>query len=498
MGESQVRSWKDLRSQKGFTLIEVILILILIGILAALAVNLLANSLDQSRFDETFKEMNTLSKAMTGNPELLNAEVRSDFGFVGDMGGRPTALTGLLQQGGLPAWTVYDTDLGTGTGWRGPYIDDQTDDGGTFLATLDGWGNAYGYNAATGQVTSNGSDGAAGGTGFAADFTVPETSLITTGNVNGRVIDHLGNPVRSTTVTIRHPDPASLGTATDTTATTNSDGSFSVTGIPIGKHRIQVIVGTETIKKVVAVLPNQTVNVTLQASSDPTIPSAPTGLTATRANFSQINLSWTAPTTNTDGSSLIDLAGYNIYRSTTAGFTPGPSNLTAHIDPVTTFEDLKLTAGTTYYYRIAAIDRANNEGTFAAEVSETVNPIQQRAEATGNTTPTHTIPIRNLSSASITVTTIVITWAGDIDNVVKRLQFRPNPGPFTTVWNGEAATGSTITLTTPFSIPPGTNAELRIRFGEPGEPGFVDTEAESMTIQFNTVDGFIKVGYEPV
>ncbi|MFQ5881108.1 MAG: carboxypeptidase regulatory-like domain-containing protein [Candidatus Methylomirabilales bacterium] len=470
---------------KGFTFIEVILILILIGILAALAVNLLASSLDQSRFDVSFKEMNDLGKAMTGNPELLNAGVRSDFGFVGDMGGLPTALTGLLQQGGLPAWTVYDADLGTGTGWRGPYIDDQTDDGGTFLATLDGWGNAYGYNAATGQVTSNGSDGAAGGTGFAADFTVPETAQTTTGSVNGRVIDQLGSPVRNLTVTIRHPDPASLGTATDTTATTDAtSGSFSFTGIPIGKHRIQVVVGTETIKRVVAVLPGQTATVTLQADNDPTIPSPPTALTATRATFSQINLSWTAPTTNTDASSLIDLAGYNIYRSTTAGFDPSTcSCLLASVGLVTTYSDKQVTAATTYYYQVRAFDKANNESANSGQVSQIANPIgQQSIIATGNGGTDHLIPIRNNSNASITVTTMAIDWNGG-NTWANEITFGG-----VTHWTGFAAAGSQLTLTTPFSMTAGANVSMELIFD-------ADVEVSNLTIKFNDVDGFIQVAY---
>lgn len=115
----------------GFTFIEVILALILIGILAALAANLLANSLDQSRFNATFKEMNEIQMALVGNPELTNAGVRSDFGFVGDMGALPTSLTQLLEQGAQPAWAIYDAALGTGTGWRGPYIDTKRDDSAT-------------------------------------------------------------------------------------------------------------------------------------------------------------------------------------------------------------------------------------------------------------------------------------------------------------------------------------------------------------------------------
>ena len=50
-------------------------------------------------------------------------------------------------------------------------------------------------------------------------------------------------------------------------------------------------------------------------------PSAPSGLTATAASSSQINLSWTASTAGS-GCSIT----YNVFRSTTSGFTPSSSN----------------------------------------------------------------------------------------------------------------------------------------------------------------------------
>ena len=86
--------------EAGFTLIEVILVLLLVGILAGLAANLLTNTLDQARFDESQKKMTVLSNAMVGNPDLVTNGVRSDFGFVGDIGRLPTALTELVTMEG--------------------------------------------------------------------------------------------------------------------------------------------------------------------------------------------------------------------------------------------------------------------------------------------------------------------------------------------------------------------------------------------------------------
>ncbi|MBI3989580.1 MAG: carboxypeptidase regulatory-like domain-containing protein, partial [candidate division NC10 bacterium] len=378
-------------------------------------------------------------------------------------------------------------DLGTGTGWRGPYIETKQDDSGTYLATLDGWGTAYTYNSATGQVTSLGSDGAGGGSGFAADITVPETAQTTTGSANGRVLDQVGNPVRSTTVTIRHPNPASLGNPTDTTDTTDANGNFSFTGIPIGKHRIQVTVGTETLKRVVVVLPGQTVNTTLQASNDPTIPSSVSSPAATGAAPTQINLTWTPPTTNTDSSSLIDLAGYHIYRSTTGGFTPGAANLVASIGLASSYADQTISFGTTYYYHTRPVDKAGNIDTASTQVSaQGINgtgSIVQVTPATvsGGANPSVSFNIWNTTGSGITVTSVNFNWSGSPPANYDRVNFAggANEDTDTTssgVCNNLATTstvaaGATVSLDIRFTGAVGTNQNIQINLHTTGACG---------------------------
>src|SRR6516165_11393260 len=43
------------------------------------------------------------------------------------------------------------------------------------------------------------------------------------------------------------------------------------------------------------------------------------------ASAGVLDASWTAPTTNTDGSSLTDLGSYRVYYSTSASPCPGPT-----------------------------------------------------------------------------------------------------------------------------------------------------------------------------
>jgi hypothetical protein len=90
---------------------------------------------------------------------------------------------------------------------------------------------------------------------------------------------------------------------------------------------------------------------TFAAASCATVPSAPTGLTATAASSSEIDLSWTASTSG-PGCSVT----YNVYSSTTSGFTPSTGNQIASGVSGTSFSNTGLTASTTYFYLVEAVD----------------------------------------------------------------------------------------------------------------------------------------------
>jgi hypothetical protein len=86
-----------------------------------------------------------------------------------------------------------------------------------------------------------------------------------------------------------------------------------------------------------------------------TVPAAPTGLNATTVSSSQVNLSWTASTSNCPVS-------YSIFRSTTPGFTPSASNQIASAIFATTFSDPTAVASTTYNYVVEATTLAGASG----------------------------------------------------------------------------------------------------------------------------------------
>jgi hypothetical protein len=97
---------------------------------------------------------------------------------------------------------------------------------------------------------------------------------------------------------------------------------------------------------------NQASAETQAGASCSAAPAAPTNLAATAQSSSAIGLTWTAPTPPTN----CTISGYNVYSSTTSGFTPGSGNLIASGVSSTSYTNSGLTASTTYYYVVEALD----------------------------------------------------------------------------------------------------------------------------------------------
>jgi fibronectin type 3 domain-containing protein len=81
-------------------------------------------------------------------------------------------------------------------------------------------------------------------------------------------------------------------------------------------------------------------------------PTGPATLTAAASSSSAINLSWSAAPENPPCTT----SSYTVYGSTTNGFTPSSSNLIASGVTGTIYSNTSLTASTTYYYRVEALD----------------------------------------------------------------------------------------------------------------------------------------------
>ena len=102
---------------------------------------------------------------------------------------------------------------------------------------------------------------------------------------------------------------------------------------------------------------SSTASATTSQSVDTTAPSIPSGLTASAASSSQINLNWSAAT-DTGGSGL---AGYKVYRNgVQIGTTATPS-----------YSNTGLAASTTYSFTVAAYDNAGNNSAQGAQAAAT-------------------------------------------------------------------------------------------------------------------------------
>ena len=101
--------------------------------------------------------------------------------------------------------------------------------------------------------------------------------------------------------------------------------------------------------------------------NDLTIPNPPTSLVA-EGGYSTTKLTWTAPTTNTDTSTIRDLFQYQIFRGTATN----PTTLVGRVSGES-FTDGGLDDDTTYYYRVKAQDFTGNLSSYSANVSVTTD-----------------------------------------------------------------------------------------------------------------------------
>jgi PKD repeat protein len=103
----------------------------------------------------------------------------------------------------------------------------------------------------------------------------------------------------------------------------------------------------------------------------------------TIVHAAEVNLSWTAPTTNANGTPLKDLAGYKVYY----GLASRSYSSDVDVGNRTTYTVSGLAGGKRYYFAVTAYDTSGNESAFSVERSLT--------------TPTATLPppVANFTAA---------------------------------------------------------------------------------------------------
>ena len=159
-------------------------------------------------------------------------------------------------------------------------------------------------------------------------------------------------------------------------------------------------------------------------TSESLAPSAPSGVSATVTSRT-IVVSWTAPTTNTDASSLTDLMEFEIYRDTSAsGDFTTQVNTSQVASGTLSFTDPNPSAGTTYYYKVTAADTSANESSKSSATDGVVIPTATVGTGGstagggggggggGSTTPavTTTQATTTATAATTTATTAAPVW----------------------------------------------------------------------------------------
>jgi hypothetical protein len=178
--------------------------------------------------------------------------------------------------------------------------------------------------------------------------------------------------------------------------------------------------------------------VQVDAAGDTTAPTAPASLTAT-ARTDGASLNWPAATDN------VAVSSYRVYRSTTNGFTPGPSNRIASVSSGTSYVDQGVGTGT-YYYRVKAVDKAGNLGPASPQATSVVS---------GDTTAPTVSLTAPAAGASLSNTVTVSASASDavgVQSVQFQLDGQPlgaadTASPYSVSWDTKTATDGPHSLT---------------------------------------------------
>ncbi|RKY84105.1 hypothetical protein DRQ09_09095 [candidate division KSB1 bacterium] len=209
---------KFLKNSSGFTLIELVVVIVILGILSLVTIRSITSTSERAKFEATVQEMDVIAKAVVGDPSLMENGVRTDFGYVGDVGQWPSSLNDLVQ------------DPGVGN-WRGPYLKiDFNENSQDYL--YDAWNNAYTFpNAYT--IQSSG-----GGSGTITKKVVNSLNDALNNSIIGNLTDWNGSSpldsdLSSFTVTVKLQSGLP-----DLTATISSGGLYEVTGVHIGNHTV--------------------------------------------------------------------------------------------------------------------------------------------------------------------------------------------------------------------------------------------------------------------
>ena len=297
----------------------------------------------------------------------------------------------------------------------------------------------------------------AGGSGFEFAGRIDDVRIADHALTADQIRTDMATPLGSVTDTTVPSTPTGL-TATPASATqvnlswTASTDNIGVTGYQIFRGGTLLTTVTTTSYSNTGLAPNTAYQYQVRAvdaagnqsglstaasattPADTTAPSTPTGLTATPASTTQVNLSWTASTDN------VGVTGYQIFRDGTLLTTVS----------TTSYSNSGLTPNTTYQYQVKAVDAAGNQSGLSTAASATTPGPDAIAPSV-----TLTAPVVPVGSSSVTVAGSVTVSATASDNIgVLGVQFLldnvllvdDTTSPYSTSWNTTTASNGQHTL----------------------------------------------------
>ncbi len=238
------------KNSRGFTLIELIIVIVLAGVLAAIATRKMSVSIETARYEQTKKELDQLARAIVGNPEVFVNGARADFGYVGDVGALPPDLDALVQNpGGLATWD-------------GPYM-------GTGFRSdgfkKDAWDVNYVYTDTLIRSTGSGSN--------IDKLFANSTAALLDNAIEGIVVDAnntMPGAIYNDSLVVRLTYPDGAGGTTTVSINPDAKGNFSFTNVPIGVPGLTLIYlpDSDTVSYNVSVNPGSVVRLHIVFPAD--------------------------------------------------------------------------------------------------------------------------------------------------------------------------------------------------------------------------------------
>jgi prepilin-type N-terminal cleavage/methylation domain-containing protein len=237
------------RRVAGFSLIELLVVIIVIGILTSVAMQSMDVAIEDARRVKTEREMAMLSKAIAGDPSVTNGRERSDFGYVGDVGAFPPNLSALASNPG--GWST----------WDGPYIPAGFSQD-TLGFKIDEWGKPYSYVGGTSISSSGGGSVITHKVADAVDDYLRNRVMGTVRDVN----DSIPGDTYCDSVSISITVPNGSGGRVTKTYHPNASGGFVMDSLPAGTHPLSVVFVPEadTLFRNLTVLPRHRGSVSYQ------------------------------------------------------------------------------------------------------------------------------------------------------------------------------------------------------------------------------------------